>query len=63
MSQLAHRFDGRALAAPLVESPSRSAEQSEQGQSKEHPANPPLTLPSFQLMVDFWCGRQKGIGG
>jgi hypothetical protein len=63
MSQLAHRFDGRALAAPLVESPSRTTEQSEQGQSKEDPANPSLTLPSFQLMVDFWCGRRRGIGG
>lgn len=63
MSQLAHRFDGRALAAPLVESPSRTTEQSKQGQSKEDPANPSLTLPSFQLMVDFWCGRRRGIGG
>jgi hypothetical protein len=49
-----------ALASPLVESPGRAAKQSEEGQGKEKPANPPPTVPGLQLEINFCFGGWRG---
>ena len=61
--QIADCFARRAPASPLVESPGRAANQSEEGEGKEKPAHPSPTVPCLQLEVGLCFGGWHGGNG
>jgi hypothetical protein len=61
IGRIAKRIERRTLAAPLVESPARTAEQTEDYDGRDDLTNPALAVPRLQLCIRRRLGRRRRI--